>query len=558
MKKLFIIFALLFLSVFLSLSLSAQYFIDWQTTFGGGLTERGRDIAVDSLNNSYVIGYNYDGSVSNALIVKYDSAGNLIKSDTIGDLLGEGIALGNDCYYIAGIRNVNYYDWIVSKYDTSGTLIWTDTIDNGDYEGAYSIATDINGNVYATGYSPINGTDKCLIVKYDTSGNTIWIDTLNNDAQSYGRKVIVNQNVYTIGSIYNGNNYDIFAKELDTLGNTIWMDTIDNGNDDYGKGVDVYKGEIYITGTSYIGSNQDIIGIKYDTLRNIVWADTIDNDSTDCALDIAVDTLKNSYIVGYSKVLNTNGIMQKDYVIIKQDSIGNVIWEDTSGITSDDELWGITLDKNANIYTTGTMYDNQDDFLTLKYTKYKDIELISILSPDTVDTNTTYTPELLISNNSYELPLTINIAVYIDSESIEVYADTQQVYIYFNDTLPITFAPYTTPADSIDLTLRFSLLNADMDSTNDTLSKTIYVRPVLTGIKEKKEKPSYYISNNIGDRISYTMPRDYELKVYDVSGRCIMKTKAHRGNINLNAGVYFIRLQKGTENILTKKIIILK
>ena len=190
------------------------------------------------------------------------------------------------------------------------------------------------------------------------------------------------------------------------------------------------KGNIYVTGCSYIGSNYDYFTVKYDSSGNIVWADTIDNNgNNDYAYSIAVDSQYNIYITGSSNI-GLNG-----------------------------------------------------DYLTVKYTPYKDAGILSIASPDTVCSDSNYIPAIYIANNS-PVPLNFDVAAYIDSEGTVIYSDTQSVSdLAEGDSTLINFSQWPAPSNAVALNLRFSIITSDMNSDNDTLSGNLYVRdhtlPVL-------------------------------------------------------------------------------
>ncbi len=271
--------------------------------------------------------------------------------------------------YVTGESNYGSgYNYLTVKYDSLGNIIWADTLDNGSGGNAYGIAVDGSGNVYVTGYSYIGSNDAdYLTVKYDSLGNIVWADTLDNGGtdDAYGIAVDGSGNVYVTGYSKIDSNDDYLTVKYDSLGNIIWADTLDNGNFDgaYGVAVDG-SGNVYVTGYSYIGSNDaDYLTVKYDSLGNMVWADTLDNSAWDYARGIAVDGSGNVYVTGESYI-----DVKYDYLTVKYDSLGNILWSDTLDNSSDDEAYGVAVDNSGNVYVTGYS-DNgsNDDYLTVKY-----------------------------------------------------------------------------------------------------------------------------------------------------------------------------------------------
>ncbi|HYG65618.1 MAG TPA: hypothetical protein VEL74_23750, partial [Thermoanaerobaculia bacterium] len=69
-------------------------------------------------------------------------------------------------------------DFLVLKYDTNGVLQWTRTFDYGDDDYATRVVVDATGNVYVSGESqtpglPYQSTDN-VTIKYSPSGTELW------------------------------------------------------------------------------------------------------------------------------------------------------------------------------------------------------------------------------------------------------------------------------------------------------------------------------------------------------------------------------------------------
>lgn len=175
------------LDIFLSKLDNAGNFI-WAQTFGGSDADYGRDVAIDSTNNIYAIGYfegtvdfNPDSSVSNTLISN-------------------------------GLRDV-----FITKFDASGNHQWAKSIGGGSNDLGLSITADVVGNVYTTGYffstvdfDPGPGTDflssygnnDVFVSKLDASGNYLWAKNMGGTGNDYGRGIAINDvgNVYATGN----------------------------------------------------------------------------------------------------------------------------------------------------------------------------------------------------------------------------------------------------------------------------------------------------------------------------------------------------------------------
>src|ERR1035438_914204 len=147
----------------------------------------------NGLNNIYIVKYNSSGIVLWAKSAN-DSAGLFSYSmapDNLGNVYVTGyfatssIAFGS--YTLTNPSNeVNAF---IVKYDPNGNVLWAKSsigTTNGEDYGN-SITTDVNRNVYVTGYftsqklsfgtDTINNTGQSniFIVKYDANGNLMWL-----------------------------------------------------------------------------------------------------------------------------------------------------------------------------------------------------------------------------------------------------------------------------------------------------------------------------------------------------------------------------------------------
>ena len=264
-----------------------------------------------------------------------------------------------------------------------------DSLSNtGDCSGK-SICSDVNGNVYVTGYfgdtAIVFGTDTLLnagifnvfIVKYDSSGNVIWahspIDS-GKDDQVSGTGIITdaNGNVYVIGSYesstiaFQGNTLNrqngTFLVKYDPNGNVVWLDDL-GSHAGYSLRSDP-DGNIYITGENA----GQIFVAKYDSFGNEIWTKIWGVFGVrDGGEGISLDGYGNIYVSGgYSGTLELGtdtlgyGGVNGAAFIMKIDPSGNLIWAKSSkgrNGTSQDGAVSISTDVSGNSYITGSFTD---------------------------------------------------------------------------------------------------------------------------------------------------------------------------------------------------------
>ncbi len=220
-----------------------------------------------------------------------------------------------------------------------------------------SIAYDIQGNVYITGYfsgtkdfdpdSTVynitsNGEEDVFIQKNDANGNFIWAKGFGGESDDKGIdiEVDVNGNVYVTGS-FRGDSVD-FDPGIDSL----------------------------ILNSSL--SLDDLFLTKFDSNGNFKWVNHIgksydyyNNWLQSTELPVVLDTVGNIYISGSfmgdfdfgqdTTILDlTSYGISSDIFIVKFDSIGNPQWVKQIEGNLDDHIIAMDIDRDGNLYMTGT------------------------------------------------------------------------------------------------------------------------------------------------------------------------------------------------------------
>lgn len=297
-------------------------------------------------------------------------------------------------------------------------LEWAKQMLGDSFEDGRAIATDANGNVYATGhfltvvdFDPgpgtteltSNGSHDIFIQKLDPNGNLVWVRQIGGTAadRGYGITIDVNGNVYTVGEFQDTVDFDpgtgtteltssgfndIFIQKMDSNGNFIWARHMGGGTTDWGLSIATDSNENvyttgYFAGTSDFdpgvdSTNLTTLGLddifiqKLDANGNLIWVKQMGGTGMDQGRSITIDGNSNVYTTGrFSETVDFDpgpGIMNLsskgalDSYIQKLDSNGNFLWVRQMGGIFTDEGNAITLDVNGNICTTGIFTDTVD------------------------------------------------------------------------------------------------------------------------------------------------------------------------------------------------------
>ncbi|MFX1567050.1 MAG: SBBP repeat-containing protein [Promethearchaeota archaeon] len=328
--------------------------------------EGGEGVAVDSSGNIYLVGWTYNATLTDMVLVKYDSSGVQQWNRTWGGSIsdgGEDVAVdSSDNVYLAGKTSSfgeGDYDMVLVKYDSSGVQQWNRTWGGSIRDDGYGVAFDSSDNVYLVGstFSYGEGYDDIVLVKYNSSGVQQWNRTWGGSGSDGGRGVAVDSsdNVYLSGETKNfgEGNYDMVLVKYDSSGVQQWNRTWGGSSSDEGTGVAVDSSDnLYLSGSteSFGEGNYDIVLVKYDGTGVQQWNRTWGGIIRDESYGVAVDSANRIYLAGRT---NSFGEGSDDIVLVKYDSSGMQQGDQTWGGVSGDGGTGVAIDSSNNVYLSG-------------------------------------------------------------------------------------------------------------------------------------------------------------------------------------------------------------
>ena len=445
---------LLFITIFYTYQLDAQApNYTWARSIGATSNDQGKGIVTDQLGNVYITGefrntVDFDPGTSvfnltsngaqDIFIEKLDSSGNLIWAKNIGgtggdqgnsitiDTAGNIFITGQFQHTVdfdpgVGISNLastGSTDIFVLKLDSSGNFIWAKGFGGTGTDVGLSIATDLIGNIYTTGYFAgsadfkpgpgstfltSNGGYDVFVQKLNPNGNFIWAKGMGGSTFDYGRSISVDSsgNVYLMGDFrgtadfFSGSgavyltsrgSSDVFIQKFNTSGIFVWVKQMGGVGTDVGQAITTDSfGNIYSTGyfegtanfdpgvgTANLTSNgsSDVFVHKLNPLGDFIWAKSMGGTGTEGSNDIAIDHSMNIYLIGWfegsadfdpgvgTTSLISNG--SEDIFLQKLDSLGNFLWATHMGGPDSDVGYGLTVDDLNSIYTIGNFKSTVD------------------------------------------------------------------------------------------------------------------------------------------------------------------------------------------------------
>jgi hypothetical protein len=311
----------------------------YSTYLGGGVSERGNSIAIDSIGNGYVTGETTSPD--------FDTTSGAFQKIFGGDR-----------------------DVFITKINTTGSaLVYSTFLGGSDgIEVANSIAIDADGNAYVTGYTnstrfditpdafqkTLGGNDDAFITKFNPSGSALIYSTyLGGRDYDYGNSIaiVVSGNAYVTGSTE--------STDLDITSNAFQKTKGDNLE---------YGNDVFITKLNPTGSA-------------LVYSTYLGGSGDDYGYSIAIDANVNAYVTGYTKSPDfdiTSNAFQNTYgggneyggdaFITKLNPTGLfLVYSTYLGGSGADEALSLAIDDSGNAYVTGSTKSTDFDITADAY-----------------------------------------------------------------------------------------------------------------------------------------------------------------------------------------------
>ncbi|MEO0127635.1 MAG: hypothetical protein ABIL44_07795 [candidate division WOR-3 bacterium] len=251
------------------------------------------------------------------------------------------------------------------RVDSLGNLQCTTSVSQGYVnKSAYSFIQLPNG-----GFASVGDIDSILdlfpsqiyIVWFNANGDTVRSKVFGGDSLDIGYwiEITPDSNLIITGETksYGSGCSDVWLVKMDFMGNIIWTKTFGGESYDIGRCVKTTpdNGFIIVGSTYSLGNGfSDIYLIKTDSLGNLLWQNTYGGSNYEYGYDVEV--LANGYII-VGQTNSFDGHWDQDVYLIRTDSLGDTVWTKTFDNNMDDDVGysiAITSDNGFVIagYTT--------------------------------------------------------------------------------------------------------------------------------------------------------------------------------------------------------------
>ena len=366
--------------------------VDWIKNFGGSGSDKAQAIITTSDGGLAVLGYSNstDGQLSNKSLavndywlLKFDADGELQWHRTYGgskDDRGQAlIQTADGGFALAGYamssdgdgsNNEGFHDHWIVKLDAGGTIEWERSYGFAGHDHAYDLIQTPDGGYFFTGFLDIvasgglggsgkisgltaHGVGEFWGTKIDAQGNLEWrkfFGGTNNDrayglVQSFdGGYIMAGFSESDDTDISNTKgSYDFWLVKVNNTGGLVWERSFGGSGIDVAYDIERTEDNAYVIAGHTFSTDQDITEnhgqsdawlIKINEAGELIWERTYGGSGFDSANSVKQTADGGFLIAGNSRSsdqdLNENS-GENDMWVIKTDSNGNLLWQNTQG-----------------------------------------------------------------------------------------------------------------------------------------------------------------------------------------------------------------------------------
>ena len=185
-----------------------------------------------------------------------------------------------------------------------------------------------DGGFALAGYTmSMGGNPDFLLVRTDSFGNMLWTKTYDGTSYDVAYSVVLTGDGgfalagYTMSM---GGNPDFWLVRTDSSGNMLWTKTYGGTSYDVAYSVVLTgDGGFALAGyTMSMGGNPDFLLVRTDSSGNMLWTKTYGGTNYDVALSVVLTGDGGFALAGYTMSLGGN----PDFWLVRTDSSGNMLW----------------------------------------------------------------------------------------------------------------------------------------------------------------------------------------------------------------------------------------
>ncbi len=316
----------------------------FQSVYGGAASEKWGGLSLTKDNGFLLCGRasSWGPVATQSLVIKTDSTGNVEWIRILGATgvfyAKATVELADGSIMVGGHDPNTTYNKLLYKLDSAGNLIWYKSHGTGSLELIRELKLSPGGEIIASGYShgTWNAAADCFLTKVDTAGNVIWNKNYGNTDNDWlhGSNFTPTNEIVFCGyrSAYSSDpGWEATVYKTDSVGNLIWSFRYGGSGDQLFDAITIDSDSGYILSgsTTVLGNGgEDFLFVKLDKNGNVIWSKAIGGLQNERAMGIVVTQDGNYVSVGTS---TSFGQGSSDFLMVKLDTNGNLIWAKTFG-----------------------------------------------------------------------------------------------------------------------------------------------------------------------------------------------------------------------------------
>ncbi len=295
----------------------------------------------------FAVGFGVFGTVAPPLAEESGSAPELeSSSESVGHFQNPPsydsgwVDISSKCgQYVSLNHGLNTTDVVVdvsgkvSLDPMGGAIEWTRTYGGTGSDYAQSLILTDDGGYALAGYTESYGAGDAdfWLVKTDAAGSVQWNKTYGTAYSENARAVIqTSDGGYALaGYAHPNSTFDFWLVKTDSAGNMMWNQTYEGTNNDGAYSVvETSDGGYALAGYtySYGAGNADFWLVKTDSAGNMMWNQTYGGTNQDRAHSV-VETSDGGYaLAGFTYSYGAGTPTYRNFWLVKTDSAGNMQW----------------------------------------------------------------------------------------------------------------------------------------------------------------------------------------------------------------------------------------
>jgi hypothetical protein len=241
-------------------------------------------------------------------------------------------------------------------------VLWERTYGGAGDDRAFYAATVADGFI-VVGSSASFQQDKTVawILRLDHDGNMLWNRTFLEGAGSEFRCVLsLNDGFLLVGNVFlPSGDTDGYVAEIDSEGNLKWNVTLGGEKvDKLFSALKTQDGFVFVGLSFSFGNESDVWVVKMDFNGGIVWNKTFGGSMDDAGSAVTLIEDKNFVVAGYT---NSMGNGDYDFLLLKIDASGSLLWNKTFGGTQSDKAYAVAAAPSGCVAVGDTRSKGEGD-----------------------------------------------------------------------------------------------------------------------------------------------------------------------------------------------------